>query len=62
MKPRTHGDRKFTPGKANATSGQSKRHTRAGQTPHLSKANATPEQGKCHTSHPSKCGIRPHEV
>jgi hypothetical protein len=62
MKPRTHGDRKFTPGKANATSGQGKRHTRAGQTPHLSKANATLHTHPSVAFAPTKCDIRDAEV
>lgn len=62
MKPRTHGDRKFTPGKANATSGQGKRHTRAGQTPHLSKANATLHTHPSVAFAPTECDIRDAEV
>ena len=62
MKPRIHGDRKFTPGKANATSGQGKRHIRARQMPHLSKANATPHTHPSVAFAPTKCGIRDAEV
>ena len=62
MKPRTHGDRKFTPGKANATSGQGKRHTLTRQMPHLNKANATPHTHPSVAFAPTKCDIRDAEV